>query len=226
MAVLAAPLALAAAGTGVAARAPAPKPVPVQTLPAPTSFQVTSSEPVRVIANIDAGTPYTDEVQVLSGPSGGGALNPFLSYRGYWFSPLLANNDYVIRARRIYSYDPIARKLTTVTSPWTTFTFHTPTLEASRPSAPVLRAGPAFSPSNVGIDWNPSTDNGSTSDQIQYTWSLNGVDKGPTCSLYCFGSTGLEIPRPAPGASARVVVTAIDDVGIASLPSAAFVVNG
>ena len=134
-------------------------------------------------------------------------------------------SNYVLSVRRHRYFN--GRSVVDQSSATVNVSIHTPTLAATRPSAPVIRVvGP--SGVYVVIDWAPSTDNVSTADQLYYTYSTNGA-AGPnvfTCEQYCFGSTGAYIPRPPVGTSIRVTVTAHDFAGLASLPSNELVIAG
>ena len=229
-----APLALLATDPASAARAPRPAPAPTPTaVPAPSVFQILSSESNRERLAIDPGTGFVHEVQVLSGPSGitgtdlvnATPVTAFYTDFGWQVSTLAPSSDYVIRARRTSQFNFTTNTLKPVTSPWASFSFRTPSLATSRPSTPVLTLGPVTA-TTVAVNWAPSTDNVSAESQIAYTYTRNGVPAGYTCSSYCFGTTGVWIPRPAPGTSVRVAVTAIDDAGIRSLASQEIVVNG
>lgn len=228
------PLALVAADSASAARATQPPPAPAPTVvAAPSVFQILSSESNRERLAIDPGTGFGHEVQVISGPSGisgtdlvsGSPVTAFLTDFGWQVGTLVPSSDYVIRARRTSRFNFSTKTLGTVTSPWASFSFRTPSLAASRPSTPVLTLG-SVTATTVTINWAPSSDNVSTETQIGYSFTRNGVNAGTTCQVYCFGATGLRIARPAPGTSVRIAVTAVDDAGIPSLASQEIVVNG
>jgi hypothetical protein len=81
----------------------------------------------------------------------------------------------------------------------------------------------------VEIAWAPATDNTTPSAEIQYFYQVVGnPDRQlvPTCSPYCFDTTGTLIARPAPGTSITVTVTARDEALVSSLPSNTLVITG
>lgn len=208
----------------VAAARPRPTPVPVPTVAAPSTLTVVSAEANRVIATIDPGSGYTVQLEYVSGPliapgpiTGSPSPTGFLVDGGqYWFTNLVPDGSYVFRARRTYFYNAATRTGMTVTSPYTNFSFRTPTLAASRPSAPVISILDV-SATTLRVSWSPSTDNASGPTQLRYVYRVNGGPEVPTCGSYCFGTTGAVIPRPAAGSS--IVVFAIDGAEIRSLVS-------
>jgi hypothetical protein len=199
----------------------------VQTVAAPAVITSVELENIRNIITIDPGSDYGTQGEYVSGLTQPGVPISVFDVDGgrKWITGLTANSDYVFRFKRTYFFNRATNTLTTVTSPYTNFAFHTPTLEQARPSTPVLSLG-AVTATTVDITWAPSTDNASVAQKISYTYTLNGVQSGANCAqVYgsCFGATGLQLARPAPGQTIRVTVTATDDVGNNSLPSAEFV---
>jgi hypothetical protein len=203
-------------------RKPTPTPT-VITAPPPQVIQIVAAEANRVIVTIDPGSGYTTEGEYVSGPlqPGGdivGSPRPqALNVDGgqTWLTNLVPNSDYVFRFRRTYFFNSTTSPGQTVTSPYTNFAFRTPTLEQSRPSAPVISLTEVTN--TILVSWAPSIDNVSTQTQINYFYSLNGGALQTNCGSYCFGDTGLRINRPAPGS--KLVVFAVDGAGIQSLPS-------
>jgi len=207
-----------------------PTPTPaVLAVPAPQVIQVVAAEGNRVIVAVDLGSGYTPEGEYVSGPlqPGGDIVGParpqalFVDGGYTWLTNLVPNSDYVFRFRRIWLFNSATNTIQAVTSPYITFSFHTPTLEQSRPSAPVISLGEVTATS-ITVNWNPSTDNVSPTTEISYVYSLTpdplyGQPLRPTCSIYCFGATGLRINRPAPGT--KLVVFAFDSARNQSLPS-------
>ncbi len=210
-----------------------PTPAPVTVVPPPSIIQVVAAEANRVVVSVDPGSGYNVQGEYVSGPVipggdivGSPAIQVFLVDGGnYWVTNLVPNSDYVLRFKRIGFFNSATNTYSTVTSDYTTFAFHTPTLEESRPSAPVISFGQVTA-DRVTVVWDPSTDNTSSTTQIQYVYSASNIVVGspllPTCSQYCFGTTGLTIQRPPSGTT--LTVFAIDYAGNRSLPSNALVV--
>jgi hypothetical protein len=224
--------ALLAGTPGADARPPKPKP-----LGAPAPAVVTSfSAPEATAARYTISNPSEFGVDVSTTISGSPPTDPFAGISPYVvFSldtglifNLQPSTTYTVSVVRFRFYDAGLNKAVDVRSAPTTFTFTTPSLAASRPSAPVISIA-GSPPGTVNIAWAPSTDNSSTPDQIQYFYTVAQDpfrQSVPTCSSYCFGTTGTLIPRPAPGTSISVTVTARDGALIDSLPSNTLVITG
>lgn len=207
---------------------PKPQPAPVVLVSPPSIIQVAAAEANRIIASVDSGSGYIVAGEYVSGPTipggdivGGPAIQVFLVDGGnYWVNNLVPNSDYVIRFKRIGFFNSATNTYITVTSNYTTFSFHTPTLEQSRPTAPVISFGQVTA-ENINVLWNPSTDNTSSNTQIQYVYNASNIVMSspllPTCYSYCFGTTGLRIQRPPSGTT--LTVFAIDGARNRSLPS-------
>jgi hypothetical protein len=146
-------------------------------------------------------------------------------------SGLQPDSVYTVSVERVRFFDTRTNRAVNLRSAPTTFTVRTLTLDAARPSAPQIRetgqrdfGGRQF----VTIDWAPSTDTSTPSQEIRYVYRIAQDPLGqdvPTCSQYCFGTTGAAIPVPAPGTSITVTVTAIDAAGNRSLSSNALTIT-
>lgn len=214
---------------------PAPAPLPAPAAPVVGTITVNESNSAQVTFT----NPFefgVDWVASVSGPSlpsnslyGGTGLRAYVEVTGLArVTQLVPDSTYVLTVRRHRFYDPATNQAVSVLSAPTEVTFRTLTLEQSRPSTPVItRAG--SSGTRELIRWAPSTDNTSAETQISYVYTVADDPfrtAVPTCSQYCFGTTGTSVPRPAPGTSIRVTVTAIDGAGVRSLPSNELVIAG
>lgn len=217
------------ASTANAARAkPSPTPVPATFVPAPEHIQTVSAENIRAVLSVDPGSDYIAEGEYVSGPTqpGGSAVKVSMVDGGnFWVTNLVADSDYVVRFKRSYFFNRTSNTLSPVTSNYTSFSFHTPSVEQSRPSAPAISFGQVTA-SDITVLWNPSTDNASSQQQISYFYNAsNSVMNDPllpTCQLYCFGTTGMTIKRPPSGTT--LTVFAYDTAGNRSLPSNVLIV--
>lgn len=207
---------------------PQPPPAPVVFVAPPSIIQVVAAESNRVVVSVDPSSDYVVEGEYVSGPTqpggdivGSPAIKVFLVDGGnFWVNNLVPNSDYVVRFKRTYFFNRATNTLSPVTSNYTTFSFHTPTLEQSRPSAPVISFGQVTT-TDLTVLWNPSTDNVSSQTQIQYVYNASNIVMSspllPTCYQYCFGATGLKIKRPPAGTT--LTVFSLDTAGNRSLPS-------
>lgn len=230
---------LAAIGSPVEAGRARPKPA----LPAPAApviADVVANDATQ--ARFRVTNPFESGVDTLvtsvSGPCAPGTIHPscptgFVTVVGDgYINGMLPDSTYTVTVRRHRFYDTNTNRSANLLSAPTTFTIRTLTLEAARPSAPVIsRAGTSVISGRTWalVNWAPSADNTSTVTQIRYVYRIAEDATGrdvATCGSYCFGTTGATIPLPAPGTSITVTVTAIDDNGNRSLPSNPLVITG
>ncbi|MCB9149757.1 MAG: hypothetical protein H6645_01465 [Caldilineaceae bacterium] len=199
---------------------PTPTPTPtVPTVPPPGVITVLRAEDYRFVVDIDPNSGYSVVGEYVSGPIG--AQTPQVHHAdhdGYWIDPLLPDSDYVFRFKRSYYFDSSTNTLYTVTSDYTTYSFHTPTIEESRPSAPVISVA-EITNDYVGFTWQPSTDNASPASKLQYVYTINGGSNHPTCVTYCTGGIPGLVLYDKSLAGSKLVVYAIDQAGNLSLPS-------
>jgi hypothetical protein len=206
-------------------RPPKPTPTPVAAPPVPTNFRVKWSEAVGVVVTVDPSVIYV-EGQLVSGPGGSlvGYTDP---HAGILIQNLTPNSDYTVRFRS-YAFSASFQQ---VFSNYATFTFHTPTIEQSRPSAPVI-SFETVDPGFLDVSWPPSTDNSvgvqASTAYVRYDYSINGGAQQTVCGGgYCNGGeTRVQLGRLNGNlpAGSRIVVTAVDAFGIRSLPSNTLVV--
>lgn len=184
-------------------------------VPPPSVSTVVEAEGNYLIVDIDPGSGYSVQGQYVSGPVQPSGPAPSTSLAGtsrVRLTNLVPGSDYVYRFRRTrFQNNP-------VTSAFTSFTFRTPSLEVARPSTPVIRFA-EVTPTTIKVVWNQSTDNVTAPIAILYDYTLNGGGFLPVCTIFyaCYGKTELVLARPPSGT--RIVVLAMDQARIRSLPS-------
>jgi hypothetical protein len=164
-------------------RPPKPTPTPVAAPPVPSNFRVKWSEAMGVVVTVD---PFAVEGQIVSGP-GGSVFGYSDPHAGILIQNLTPNSDYTVRFRS-YAFTASFQQ---VFSDYATFTFHTPTIEQSRPSAPVISFA-AIDPGSLDVSWPPSTDNSvgvqASAAYVRYVYSINGGAQQSVCDGgYCNG---------------------------------------
>jgi hypothetical protein len=221
-------------GPAAARPRPVPRPAPA---PAPAivsnivideanqgSFRVNNADEfgVEYIVKV-VGPPPVEPIPDFPGRT----VNGYVAGTEGRLTGLLPSTPYTVTVLRHRFYDARTYRAVSVLSAPTSFSFTTPSLAATRPSAPVIRiTGPLGT--GVALAWTASTDNVSAETQLQYTYAVAGdpFRTGvPTCSSYCFGQTGTFIQKPPSGTSISVTVTAVDAAGLRSLPSNAVTIT-
>ncbi len=227
-----------AGGSQVDAARPRPRPLPTPAAPViadivvddATTFTFRVTNPfesgVETIVRTVTGPCRPDQI-FACGPSGSVGVTGDGRVTG-----LQPESTYTVSVERVRFYDTNTNRAVSLRSAPTTFTVTTLPLAQVRPSAPVITATAPIVLSGrnyVGLSWAPSTDNTTGTTGLQYTYRIAEDPLGqdvPTCSQYCFGTTGTRLLAPAAGTSISVTVTAIDANGNRSLPSNTVVFTG
>ena len=223
-----------------AAEAARPRPNPLPAPAAPVIVDIVDDD--AITATFRVTNPFESGVETVVrsvvGPCQPGVIygcgpNGWVDITGIGrLTGLQPNSTYTVTVERVRFYDTRTNRAVSLRSAPSTFTVTTLTLEQARPSAPsIAETGRTTfnGQPRVTIGWAASTDNTTTEQELRYVYSISPDPLGsevPTCSQYCFGTTGTSVPAPAPGTSISVTVTAIDATGNRSLPSNALVISG
>ena len=169
--------------------APVPSPAPAAALVTDILINEANSGSFRVTNPSEFGVDYL--VQIAGPPAVPTSPFPASGASGYVvanegrLTGLSPSSTYTVTVFRQRFYDPVTNRAVNVLSAPTRFSFTTPSLEASRPSSPQIReVGRVVSPTGSSVDlaWAPSTDNGSASGVIRYTYSVAGDPDASGCA--------------------------------------------
>jgi hypothetical protein len=218
---------------GPAAARPRPTPAPAPAIISNIVINEANQGSFRVNNADEFGVQYI--VRVVGPPPvepipdyPGVTVNGYVAGTEGRLTGLLPSTPYTVTVLRHRFYDARTNRAVSVLSAPTNFSFTTPSLAATRPTAPEIRIAGQIA-TGVDLAWTASTDNVSAATQLQYTYAVAGdpFRTGvPTCSSYCFGQTGTFIQKPPSGTSITVTVTAVDAAGLRSLPSNAVTITG
>lgn len=230
-AVAAACAAAAVIAIGTLPTASAAPPAKAAVVPPPSVIEVVEAESNRVAVTVDAGSGFTVQGELVSGPQlpGGPAVRVQSVDPGWQrISNLVPDSDYVVRFRRTGFFDRTTNRFVQVTSDWTAFSFRSLAVEQSRPSAPAISEGRVLIDArgvvSLEVLWASSIDNASTATQLSYVYTVNDGPLTPNCFAYCLGTTGARV-NPLPAVGSRIRVFAIDRAGNRSLPSNELIVT-
>ena len=227
------------AGASVA-EAARPRPNPLPAPAAPVVVDIVDDD--AITATFTVTNPYESGVETIvrsvAGPCQPGSIyacgpQGWVDITGAGrLTGLQPDSTYTVTVERVRFYDTRTNRAVNLRSAPTTFTVTTLTLDEARPSAPSIAETGRTTINGqpwVRVGWAASTDNTTPEQGIRYVYRISPDPLGrevPTCSQYCFGTTGTSVPAPAPGTSISVTVTAIDATGNRSLPSNALVISG
>lgn len=191
------------APTAIPAPTATPAPIPTS-VPLPVAFTVISNVPDNFQVQISPATQLGD-AELLSGSTVGGPVIITVGDGGLVaFLRLVENSDYVFRYRNKIWIPSLS---SFITSAWVQFSFHTPTFDSLRPSAPQNLRVVERTATTVTVRWDP------VPTAVRYDFSLNGsvpVQTGVCGSPYCTPTDPLTVTflRPAVGSSILFSVTA------------------
>ncbi len=169
-------------------------------VPNPTSLTVTSNIPDKYQVLITPNTQLGD-AELLSG---GPAIVLVADYGRVSFLNLRENTEVSFRYRNKI-WNPATSRFNR--SAWVNFSFRTPTFDSLRPAAPTNIREEGRTPSTITLRWDPVVG------AARYAYSINNgapIPTGTVTCAYCSPTDPLTatIPRPSPGSSVTVSVTA------------------